>query len=113
MVLLKLTIFLFSNKDSAIFLFVLSVRSSEFIWHLGKKKSIFFIKKHSFIFILFIVSYFVIAAIPGNTFPSRNSKEAPPPVEIWLILSARPLLLTALTESPPPIIETASASATP
>ena len=27
-------------------------------------------------------------AIPGSTLPSKSSKEAPPPVEIWLILSA-------------------------
>ena len=34
--------------------------------------------------------------------PSRNSREAPPPVETWLILSARWNLFTAATESPPP-----------
>ena len=43
---------------------------------------------------------------PGRAFPSRNSSEAPPPVEMWLILSARPDLFTAETLSPPPMIET-------
>ena len=37
--------------------------------------------------------------------------EAPPPVEIQLILSARPNLLMAATESPPPMIEVQSESA--
>ena len=37
--------------------------------------------------------------------------EAPPPVEIQLILSARPNLLMAATESPPPMIEVQSDSA--
>ena len=27
-------------------------------------------------------------ATPGSSFPSRNSREAPPPVEMWVILSA-------------------------
>ena len=27
-------------------------------------------------------------ATPGSSFPSMNSREAPPPVEIWVILSA-------------------------
>jgi hypothetical protein len=31
------------------------------------------------------------AATPGSVFPSRNSRDAPPPVEMWDILSARPL----------------------
>ena len=38
--------------------------------------------------------------------------EAPPPVEIQLILSARPNLLTAATESPPPMMDVQSESAT-
>ena len=42
--------------------------------------------------------------MPGRTLPSRNSSEAPPPVETWLILSARLNLFTAATESPPPTI---------
>src|SRR5262249_37273835 len=42
------------------------------------------------------------AAIPGRVLPSRNSSEAPPPVEMWLIWSATPAWLTAATESPPP-----------
>ncbi len=45
------------------------------------------------------------ASTPGNFFPSRNSRLAPPPVEICVILPDRPDLFTALTESPPPIIE--------
>ena len=52
------------------------------------------------------------ATTPGSCLPSRYSREAPPPVEMWLILSARPVLLTAETESPPPTMETASESAT-
>src|SRR5205823_8680454 len=46
----------------------------------------------------------VSAATPGSSLPSSNSSEAPPPVEINVILSARPACLTAVTESPPPII---------
>lgn len=44
------------------------------------------------------------AATPGRTLPSSSSREAPPPVEMWLILSARPAFSTAATESPPPMI---------
>src|SRR5690554_6552220 len=44
------------------------------------------------------------AATPGSTLPSRNSREAPPPVEIWVILSASPKCSTAAAESPPPMI---------
>ena len=51
-------------------------------------------------------------AMPGSSLPSRNSREAPPPVEMCVILSAKPSLVTAATESPPPIIETAPVSAT-
>ena len=29
-------------------------------------------------------------ATPGSSLPSRNSREAPPPVEMWVILSAKP-----------------------
>ena len=38
------------------------------------------------------------------TLPSRSSREAPPPVEMWLIFSAKPAFSTAATESPPPMI---------
>merc|ERR1719296_580019 len=44
------------------------------------------------------------AATPGSTFPSRSSREAPPPVEMWLISPARPDCSQAATESPPPIM---------
>lgn len=44
------------------------------------------------------------ARTPGSGFPSSNSKLAPPPVEMWLILSASPAFSTAATESPPPIM---------
>ena len=44
------------------------------------------------------------AAIPGKILPSNNSKLAPPPVEMWLIWSAKPTFSTAATESPPPPI---------
>src|ERR1041384_3881180 len=47
------------------------------------------------------------AATPGSTLPSRNSSEAPPPVETWLIRSASPACATAAAESPPPTIVTA------
>jgi len=49
-------------------------------------------------------------SIPGNFFPSINSSDAPPPVEIWDILSAKPALVTAAAESPPPIIVVQSLS---
>jgi len=42
--------------------------------------------------------------IPGRTLPSKSSKEAPPPVLIWLTFSVAPYNLTKLAESPPPII---------
>ena len=45
-----------------------------------------------------------MAATPGNSLPSSSSRLAPPPVEMWSIWSALPLLLMALTLSPPPII---------
>src|SRR2546421_4822540 len=45
------------------------------------------------------------AATPGNSFPSRNSSEAPPPVETWVNLCSSPA--TAATESPPPTTVTA------
>ena len=36
------------------------------------------------------INYFCAKiAMPGSVFPSRNSSDAPPPVETWLILSAR------------------------
>src|SRR3954470_13512596 len=62
---------------------------------------------------------FVKAATPGSTFPSKNSSDAPPPVETWLTLLATPAFLTADALSPPPItvvapaaVALASASAT-
>src|SRR6266566_1555017 len=45
------------------------------------------------------------AATPGNSFPSRNSSDAPPPVETCVSLSSIPA--TAAAESPPPITVTA------
>ena len=42
------------------------------------------------------------ATTPGSSFPSRNSRAAPPPVEIWVSWSATPACFTAATESPPP-----------
>src|SRR5215472_9241843 len=50
---------------------------------------------------------FVSASTPGSFLPSRNSSDAPPPVEMWVILSAMPACCTAATESPPPTIEIA------
>ena len=52
---------------------------------------------------------FDIASTPGKTLPSKNSKDAPPPVEICVNLSAYPKLIAAAAEAPPPIIVTASA----
>src|SRR5258706_2116863 len=49
----------------------------------------------------------VSASTPGNFLPSRNSSEAPPPVEMCVILSLTPAACTAATESPPPTIEVA------
>ena len=48
---------------------------------------------------------------PGSSRPSRNSSDAPPPVEMWVIRSARPCCSTAATESPPPTTTVAPASA--
>ena len=48
---------------------------------------------------------------PGSSRPSRNSSDAPPPVEIWVIRSASPCWVTAATESPPPTTTVAPASA--
>src|SRR5213594_760900 len=42
------------------------------------------------------------AASPGSSRPSRNSSDAPPPVETWVTASARPARASAATESPPP-----------
>src|ERR1700682_445283 len=54
---------------------------------------------------------FVNASTPGSFLPSRNSSDAPPPVEMWVILSATPAAWTAATESPPPTIDVAPALA--
>ena len=43
-------------------------------------------------------------ATPGNSLPSNNSKEAPPPVETWEILSVTPYFLATVAVSPPPIM---------
>ena len=44
------------------------------------------------------------AATPGSVWPPRNSSDAPPPVEMWVIRSATPAFVTAAIESPPPMI---------
>src|SRR5579859_652063 len=49
----------------------------------------------------------VSASTPGSFLPSRNSSDAPPPVEICVILSAIHDWWTAATESPPPTMEIA------
>src|SRR5437764_263763 len=46
----------------------------------------------------------VSAATPGSVRPPRNSSDAPPPVEMCVMRSARPAFFTAAMESPPPII---------
>src|SRR5580658_11290415 len=49
----------------------------------------------------------VRASTPGSLVPPRNSREAPPPVEMWEILLEVPDWWTAATESPPPTMEVA------
>src|SRR5713226_4497172 len=55
------------------------------------------------------------AANPGRSPASRTSRDAPPPVEIWLIWWARPGWVRAATVSPPPttlkVVVAATASA--
>ena len=43
-----------------------------------------------------------ITATPGNSFPSRSSSAAPPPVEAQSTLSISPISLSARIESAPP-----------
>jgi len=50
-------------------------------------------------------------ASPGRTRPSRNSSEAPPPVETWPMRSLRPERASAAIESPPPTTVSAELSA--
>ena len=50
-------------------------------------------------------------AMPGSSRPSRNSREAPPPVEMWVIWEAKPSCSQAAALSPPPTMVTASLSA--
>src|SRR5450755_968415 len=58
-------------------------------------------------------NYFSLnAATPGSSIPARNSRDAPPPVETWEILSDTPADLIAFSESPPPTTETAPEAAT-
>ena len=47
---------------------------------------------------------FIKEVTPGNSLPSKNSKDAPPPVDTCVILSSKPILDTASTVDPPPII---------
>src|SRR5262249_33226650 len=49
------------------------------------------------------------AATPGTSRPSRNSSDAPPPVETCVTFSAAPAASTAAAESPPPTIVVAPA----
>ena len=49
--------------------------------------------------------------MPGSSKPSRNSREAPPPVEQKESLSATLNFLAAVTESPPPTMEVQPLSA--
>src|SRR5260370_27946681 len=50
------------------------------------------------------------AATPGSSRPSRNSSEAPPPVETCVIFADAPACSTAAAESPPPTMVTAPCS---
>src|SRR5258708_20677912 len=49
-----------------------------------------------------LVHLSVSASTPGSFLPSKNSSDAPPPVEMCVILSATPASCTAATQSPPP-----------
>ncbi len=51
-----------------------------------------------------------MTSTPGNFSPCRNSKLAPPPVEMWVNLSANPDAWAAAAESPPPTTLTAELS---
>ena len=51
------------------------------------------------------------AATAGSSLPSRNSRNAPPPVEMYEILSSTPYFSIAASVSPPPAIENALESA--
>src|SRR5690606_22977308 len=51
------------------------------------------------------------AATAGRVLPSRNSRNAPPPVEMYDTSSAMPYLSTAARVSPPPAIENACEAA--
>src|ERR1043165_1334841 len=53
----------------------------------------------------------VSAATPGSSSPARNSRVAPPPVEMCVMRLATPARVTAETESPPPTITVAPRSA--
>src|SRR5699024_6994075 len=54
------------------------------------------------------------ASSPGRVLPSRYSRLAPPPVEMWpKSSSAKPRLRTAAAESPPPTTVRRSCSAVP
>ena len=49
--------------------------------------------------------------MPGSSLPSRNSSDAPPPVEMWpKASSAKPSWRTAAAESPPPTTDSPSTS---
>ena len=55
------------------------VEEGDFLLDIVKMKKLYIITN----FIFYLSSYFSeIAATPGNTFPSKYSNEAPPPVEI-------------------------------
>src|SRR6185295_5635539 len=62
-------------------------------------------------------AHYASTCTPGRVRPPRNSSEAPPPVEMWVILPATPARVTAATESPPPMMvvpwTAATARATP
>src|SRR5687767_9409868 len=47
------------------------------------------------------------AATPGSSLPSRNSSDAPPPVDTCVMRSSSPAWATAAAESPPPTTVTA------
>src|ERR1700730_14589933 len=61
--------------------------------------------RRRFVWLIYLL---VRASTPGSSRPPRNSREAPPPVEMCEILPATPDWCTAATESPATTIEVAA-----
>src|SRR5207247_10923363 len=59
-----------------------------------------------------LIYLFVSTSTPGSFCPDKNSSDAPPPVEMCVILDSTPAWATAAAESPPPTMEKEWESAT-